>query len=185
MDFYDFEEQEEEKTYGIRRDYDDENEEENYNVDINETDDLDMSGTGEPRYEKEIKAFERVSKNSKLYELISDPKNLTKKDRFLLKVHKISKYFDDKKILEISENDINIMLEKTQKIIDLEYKNPTAYILGYIGSKAGKELETNIIQNIINNVLPKIKNSGIEETKDSGVEPPDFIRYCRFWRKFL
>lgn len=174
MDLYDFEEEQEEKTYGIRMDDDNE---ENYDIDMVESD--------EPQYEKEFKAFERVSKNSKLYELISDIKNLTKKDRFLLKVHKISKYFDDKKILEISDNDINTMLEKTQKIQDLEYKNPTAYILGYIGSKGGKELQTNIIQDIINNVLPKIKKSAIEEAKYSGVEPPDFIRYCRYWRKFL
>jgi len=167
MDLYEFEEEQEEKKYGIRRDF--EEDEQEYEV--------ASLGDEEPIYEKEIKAFERVSKQSKLYELITDPKNLTKKDRFLIEVHKISKNFDDEKMLKISETDINTMLEKTQKILNLEYKNPTAYILGYIGSKGGKGLDTNIIEDVILKVLPKIKNTG--------VEPPDFIRYCRYWVKYI
>ena len=70
------------------------------------------------------------------------------------------------------------MLEKVDNIADIQYKNPIAYILGYLASRGGQSLRRNDVLSVINHVLPKLNNDG-------SVQPPDVIRYARYWTYIL
>jgi hypothetical protein len=136
----------------------------------------------------EVKAFERAGQSGKLAELLSstvsgkDKKGgreaISLEDRFLINVDSISRKLNSEEITNLTENDINIMLEKSQFILGLKYKNPTAYILGYIASKGGTNLDPVNVKFVINKILPKID-------KDAGIEPPDVVRYARYWKLYL
>ena len=68
------------------------------------------------------------------------------------------------------------MLTHAKIIKNVEHKNPVAYILGFLATKGGRTLDKKNVMHVINNVLPEMKGDG-------GVEPPDVIRYARFWYK--
>ena len=156
MDLYEFEEKDDQGAYGLRHD--------------------DYEELDEPNFEKEVKAFERVGKFGKLSELISDSKNLSKTDRFLIAVSSFGQELMEQKI-GITEDDLNIILTKTEKVQKLEFKNAKGFVLGFYGTKGGKGIDARNVTHIFEKILPKIK--------DSGVEKADVIRYCRFWNKFL
>ena len=78
-----------------------------------------------------------------------------------------------KKYMKVNLQDlINIAREEEEDII---YKNPTAYVLGYIVSVGGLDINVDIL----NKILLK-KNS---YRLDQSVKPPDIIRYARYFIK--
>lgn len=143
---------------------------------------IDMDIGGEDEYGIEAKAFERASLGGKLAELmtstLTDKKKgernkLTPEDRFLIGVDaECRRLTEEGEVL--TQDDIDNMLEKSQSLKGLKYKNVSAYILGYIASNGGKSLEKKKVMRVLNDVLPMLK-------KTSGVEKPDVIRYARLW----
>ena len=69
----------------------------------------------------------------------------------------------------IVEQDIQIMLEKAKKLNYVNFKNPSAYILGYIATKGGKELTKIQFNYVKNTILSKII--------DTSINPEDILRY--------
>jgi len=139
-----------------------------------------------PQLEMEAKAFERAGPSGKLSELLQgvfDPnqkkgrENISPEDRFLITTDAMCRKINAENVVVISQNDINNMLEKTTLINGLKYKNPTAYILGYLATKGGTVLTKESVTSVIKRVLPLVS--------DNGVEAPDVIRYARFWKNFL
>jgi hypothetical protein len=140
--------------------------------------DYDNDDKGED-YQMEATAFERVGVSGKLSELLSttDEKgkeNETPEDRFLKAVDAISRGINSEGVIQISQEDINVMLEKTTGISNVKHKNATCYVLGYLASEGGKSLNPEKVSLVINKILPNID-------KSSGIEPEDVIRYARFW----
>lgn len=157
--------------------------------DFFQDEDIDMYEDEGPRLEAEAKAFERVGPGGKLAELLSSPAVLESKDkkgreaiapedRFLINVDALCRRMNSDGISKITETDINTMLEKTTIIPGLRYKNYIAYVLGYLASQGGKTLKPEQVKLVISKVLPQV-------AKDGGVEPPDVVRYARYWREFL
>lgn len=146
----------------------------------------DAGGHDDFEYKAEAGAYERVSAGGKLAELLSgvnilnkerQRKDMTPEDRILQAIDAIARKISDENIYKISETDINNILEKTQTIAGLQYKNPLAFILGYIATKNGTELSVRNFE-IANKALAEIKKYKFEE---EGVEPEDIVRYGRLW----
>ena len=70
----------------------------------------------------------------------------------------------------ITENDKSTILHSIANRDDIIYKNPTAYILGYIGSRGGQGITKDSMSKAFNSMGSAI-----------GVEEPDVVRYSVFW----
>lgn len=133
-------------------------------------------------YKAEIKAFERVGPSGKLEELLSgkktrEGKDATAEDRFLTTVDALSRGLNDDEHEVLTQKDINNMLEQSQKMIYLRFKNPAGYVLGYIASNAGTKITEKSIKKA-EKLIPKLG-------KNYGIELPDIIRYARHWKLYL
>lgn len=150
-------------------------------------DDDFQEDTDVQNYQMEAKAFERVSQG-RLHEFLSTSATtqlekggrqvLTPEDRFIIKLNTQCLAMREDKTADISDKDIDTMLEKTRQISDLKYKNPLAYILGYIATKGGKSLKVADVKDVIKNILPSVATEG-------DVAPQDVVRYARFWSIYL
>ena len=108
-------------------------------------------------------AFERVEIFN---EDIKDLKD--KVQRFKTFVSFVATEIRDDKLLDIKTSDINFLVNSVSKIPTPEYKNPTAYILGYMLLKKGYNkhaLEKDIIP-----ILNRLTYT---------VNPHDVVRYAR------
>ena len=76
----------------------------------------------------------------------------------------------------MDEKKREILLSKVGNITNVQYKNPSAYILGYLALNKG-QIDKKRVKHIFNSVLP--------DFKEEGVTPPDVIRYARYWSLFL
>jgi hypothetical protein len=131
--------------------------------------------------EAEIKAFERVSATNPFLDLLSSSsviegekrrgKPTAPTDKFYLNAYKAVKRLNDETDIKITPQDVVNMADKSRKIIDLQYKNPLAYILGYIVSSGGRDIDK-----------AKLKSAVEILREDDGVEAPDIVRYARFWK---
>lgn len=74
----------------------------------------------------------------------------------------------------ISQIDIDIMLNKIKYIKNIDKKNPSAYILGYITTKGGKEIDKKQFKYVVDKVLPLIDSK-------NNITNEDIIRYSRLW----
>jgi hypothetical protein len=141
-----------------------------------------------PVYEAEIGAFERTGMGGRVGTALAGGiiGDLQKKmmremaspeERFAQYVDAISRRLNGEDIVSISNPEIDTMLDKIPSIAAVRYKNPTAYILGFLASRGGRVMDRDKVVDIITNVLPLIG--------DSGVEGPDVVRYARYWTMYL
>ena len=94
-------------------------------------------------------------------------------DSFKIYVNAISrKIMNRSNVFNINNNDIVNMLKKVQKIKNIQHKNPSAYVLGYLASNRGKEITKESVDKVIKDVLHEI---------DGNITGPDILRYARFW----
>lgn len=115
-----------------------------------------------------IKSGTMAEIRKQLIKEISNPE-----ERLRIFVDAISRKLNGEDIVRITQEDIDTMLEKIPTIPKAKYKNPSAYILGYLASRGGKKLDPSHVKKIIRTILPHLQ--------DSGVEPADVVRYARFW----
>lgn len=135
--------------------------------------DEDYDDIERPDYQPEYRAFERAGPVS----LISDKSTRNIQDpveRFQSQVDGISRSLADNGA-SIAESDIARMLEKISSLNKVEYKNPTAYVLGYLASTRGTEITQSSTSNVFDKVLPS--------ARDRSVKPEDVLRYARLWIK--
>lgn len=78
--------------------------------------------------------------------------------------------------LQLEEAIIISLVNKVIYLKNIEYINPVGYIFGYIATDGGKSMKKSAIDVIFSEIsTPKIQNL------NAGMEPPDVIRYARFW----
>jgi hypothetical protein len=120
----------------------------------------------------EFKARERAGVGSRVVDKslrnIQDPR-----ERFQVQVDAISRSIRDFDKVDISDDDIDTILDKIDVLSHVGYKNATAYILGYLASKGGKKISSDSVNNVFTNVLPHVS--------DKSVHKEDVIRYARLW----
>lgn len=94
-------------------------------------------------------------------------------DSFKLYVNAISrKIMSGSNIFKINNNDIVKMLKKVNSINNIQHKNPSVYVLGYLASNKGTEITKESVNKVIKEVLHEI---------DGNITGPDILRYARFW----
>ena len=108
-------------------------------------------------------------------------KTQTPEGRFCLRVNAVSRNINDScggKLL--SEADIQILLDKSPGAHRVRYKNPTAFVLGYIATGRGTRVITKDSLNVTWVCYEKTAG-GID--RDESIKKPDIIRYARLWKK--
>ena len=89
-------------------------------------------------------------------------------------------YFKDKMsviadAIDINQTDISFMKGKADDLKNIEDKNPTAYVLGFLASNKGtsKSLDKETVLKVFRDYLPRVEDKSIKE--------PDVVRYARLW----
>lgn len=126
-------------------------------------------------FQAEINAYDRVGASGHLANVLdgaTTDRIQSPEDRFKIYVDAMSRKYTADGVLDLSETDINTMLDKTVYIPGLKYKNPIAYILGFVATRGGINMDHEMIMHVIR-LLPKIN--------EGGVEPADVVRYARYW----
>ena len=111
-----------------------------------------------------------IGDNGRIDRLLTNPLDI-----FQSYVESISRDLISEGIREISERDINTMLEISNKLMYPKYKNPSAYVLGYIASNGGREITKTNFNYVKNKILAK------QLLEDKSVLEPDVLRYARLW----
>ena len=99
-------------------------------------------------------------------------------------LHKFKCYVDiiSRKLIinniELEERDINTMISYADKLEYIHFKNPSAYILGYIASASGRNILESRVNYCFTKVLPLVE-------LDAGLQRPDIIRYARLWTNLI
>lgn len=151
----------------IDYDFDDENLE----WAVEEDDDQDV-------YRAEMGAFDRVGlpgaivgglvgPDGKIDRAIQDPL-----ERFQIQTDAVARNLMGQNI-DISEGDIQILLEKATLLKYVHFKNANAYVVGYIASKGGTVITKKRFDYVIKRVLPNLL--------EGSVQPPDVLRYARLY----
>lgn len=92
-------------------------------------------------------------------------------ERFVVYIDAISRSLD------VQEDDITRMINTIKFVDKIGYKNPTAYVLGYLASSGGRNLDRKRITKILDSKLPSVD--------DKSVTPADVIRYARYWTTLI
>ena len=80
--------------------------------------------------------------------------------------------------IKLEEKDINIMISQVDNLKYVNFKNPSAYILGYIASSGGSNISESNVTYCFNSVLPFVE-------LEAGLQLPDVIRYARLWTNLV
>ena len=77
--------------------------------------------------------------------------------------------------LSLSQSYITKMKEKADGLKNIEDRNPTAYVLGFLASNKGtsKILDKETVLNVFKQYLPQVEDKSIKEA--------DVVRYGRLW----
>jgi hypothetical protein len=111
-------------------------------------------------------------------------RQMSARDRFLVSADAIERSLREQfPELGLGEDDNTVILGSTENI-DIDYKNPCGWVLGYIVSRDQSNEETyNVdvdkLKYVIDNVLSYANMYG--NLEDWGVTPPDIVRYTRYW----
>lgn len=133
-------------------------------------------------FRPEMGAFDRVGMpgailgglvglDGKIDRSIQDPL-----ERFQIYTDAIARNLMDQEVI-IGESDIQKMIETASKLKYVHFKNPNAYVTGYIASKGGNDITKKQFEYTINKVLPLLT--------EGYVQPPDVLRYARLWQLHL
>jgi hypothetical protein len=127
----------------------------------------------EQEYGQEFAAFERAG-------LPGDPligvlyeQGVDKLDMFIINIDKVSRDINRQREGTISTQSIEFLVDTARKIPNIEFKNPTAYVLSYLITFGNREITQRRLDEMYE-LLQRL------ETKEDLVKV-DLVRYSRFW----
>lgn len=154
--------------------------------DFGDDDDYEYTMDTGPKFEAERGAYERTGPGGRLNLTLIQGGNLgelqkkatkelaTPEERFQLYVDAISRKLNGDGVYDIGQADIDAMLDMIPNVQNVRYKNPTAYILGYLASRGGSNMDSKTVKNVLRNI-------DSHQIVENGVTAPDVIRYGRYW----
>jgi hypothetical protein len=99
--------------------------------------------------------------------------SMTPNERLRIYVDALSRKLNDDEVLKITDNMIEHMLTYISNLKNPENINPIGFILGYIATDGGKNMNKTQVKNVIK-IVKKLDDEG-------GITDPDVIRYSRLW----
>lgn len=93
----------------------------------------------------------------------------TTEDKFKIIVDAVVNSLQPDFIARSATNDLFMAADKLQYI---KFKNPTAFVLGYIATNGGGKFTPAAVAKAY---------KALENVRDTSVQPPDVIRYGRLW----
>ena len=137
---------------------------------------------GEPDFVAQFKDKDRIGDNIIGFWAIGPNgkplRTQTPEARFRLRVDAISRSINDVCDFDIDNNHINFLLQKSQEIPRIRFKNPTAFILGYLATNRGT---AEITKKTLSQTW-RCYNLIRGKDKDDSIKQPDIIRYARLWK---
>jgi len=100
---------------------------------------------------------------------------------FVHSVYNVAKELIDNNLLYT--NDLNILLNSMSKLNKPQYKNATAYILGYIASSTGHNITKEKIKKALG--LIRFNKKNIYTVQDKSIDCAAVIRYARLWQNII
>lgn len=94
--------------------------------------------------------------------------------KFTSFVRSVAKKMSEDKVINLTTNDIQYILNQISKISTPEYKNPTGFVLGYWLTTSETSYNS-INKKRLTKLKPHLKNI------EYPLEEKDVIRYSRFW----
>jgi hypothetical protein len=108
-------------------------------------------------------------------------KTQTPEGRFCLRVNAVSRNINDRcggKLL--SDDDIRFLLDKSPGVHRVQYKNSTAFVLGYLATaRATRKITKESLNRIW--ICYEKTSGGVD--RDESIKKHDIIRYARLWKK--
>lgn len=92
------------------------------------------------------------------------------KQKFKIFVNIVANAMVEQRVLDLNKNEINFILSQTDEVSLPEYKNPTAFVLGYWVSKKGQIDAKSLVR-----IKPELTKL------DYPIRLYDVIRYARLW----
>ena len=99
-------------------------------------------------------------------------------EKFVKNVYQIGKDLIENDLLRLSIDDLRIILGNIENLDNPQYKNATAYLLGYIASDGGTNLDPKNAEDLLR------KFNTLEKKKffdDDTIDCAAIIRYARLW----
>ena len=81
---------------------------------------------------------------------------------------------------ELSSKDLDILLETMSRLNKPQYKNATAYILGYIASGNGNDITKERLKDALK--LIRFDKKGTYLVEDKSLDCASILRYARLWQ---
>lgn len=100
---------------------------------------------------------------------------------FVHSVYNVAKELIDNNI--IYKNDLDILLNSMSKLNKPQYKNATAYVLGYIASNGGHNITKEKIKKALG--LIRFNKKDIYTVQDKSIDCAAVIRYARLWQNII
>ena len=97
---------------------------------------------------------------------------------FVYSVYNVGKELIDNNIL--SSTNLDVLLNSMSKLNKPQYKNATAYILGYIASNGGHNITKDNIKKSLG--LIRFNKKDIYTVQDKSIDCAAVIRYARLWQ---
>ena len=134
-------------------------------------------------FQAEMGAFDRVGFNdfdgtipkTRLEHAMQEPI-----ERFKQYVKGITHNLNSKNI-HITKDQIKKMIDSAEQLKNIEHKNPTAYVLGFLANK----IEIDDLGHFVDLYDYVIKKVLIHVNEEDSVQAHDVIRYGRLWKTML
>lgn len=131
----------------------------------------------------EVNVFDRVGlPGAVLVPQIKDIRKSTAKERFVnfmdAMARQLSNSTEEYGRVILTDYDISILIDKTEKLSGIDYKNPLGYIVGYYISNGKGKIDVEKLNFIFQDrILEKLNM--LQST--ANMKKPDVIRYGRLW----
>jgi hypothetical protein len=129
----------------------------------------------EPVFQQSINAFAQAGfapLGLGTLDVLGMNKKFDAKGHFKETVNAIAQQLREDRI-KLSGNDLEQLIETVDILNEPQYKNPTAYLLGYIASEGGRDINRKNVNNVFKNVLKSVSDKSVKEE--------DVLRYTRLW----
>lgn len=100
---------------------------------------------------------------------------------FVHSVYNVGKELIDNNIL--SSTNLDVLLNSMSKLNKPQYKNATAYILGYIASNGGYDITKEKTKKALG--LIRFNKKDIYTVQDKSIDCASIIRYARLWQNII